>query len=524
MDLSHFTPKVLIIDDEEVVRDSIREILIVKETANVELELAAGDLFDDLEPVPQKPPRRYHPAFKVDEATNGKAGLELVKKALAAGDPYSVIFCDMRMPGWDGLQTTIEIRKVDPKVQIFFVTAYSDRSLDEIVAQAGSDVGYLSKPFIPEEILQLATKAVYDWQRLSNLEYLLQVVSQIGVGRSHLNTLLSNLLHQISDYLKTDFAILGKLGPGMTFSEVSRIGLGEPLDIDRLLLRVVAEDMQQLELVDNVVICRMDEYCVFALHPEGAVFNQEKAYLLQLFLQNAIRSIQNATLNQQLVRQEKLSAVGQAMSMVMHDIKTPISQIQSLTELIQMEVEDEPDTLEMTEMIFEASQHALNIIGDMRDFVQNAELPKEDIDFQAFMSSIEAEMKPLLAEARVGLQVSVSEALHMQGDPRKLRRVFVNLINNASEALQGAGTANPRIRLSAEAVDGRIEAKVADNGPGIPPAIQARLFDAFVTSGKATGTGLGLAIAKQVVEAHDGTISVTSSPEGATFHISLPLT
>ncbi|MEM7656540.1 MAG: ATP-binding protein [Bacteroidota bacterium] len=524
MKVTDIQPRVLLIDDEEVVRDSIREILEVKDSVNADLQLAAGDLFGDLPSLAEPPPRRYHPIFRIEEANNGKTGLAKVQAALDEREPFAVIFCDMRMPGWDGLTTCAEIRKIDPKVQIFFVTAYSDRSLEEIVEEAGADIGYLSKPFVQEEILQLATKAAYDWQRLSNLEYLLQVVSQIGLGGKHLETFLSNLLHQISDYLKTEYAILGRLQPNNGFQEISRIGIGDNrIDVPSILERVDIHNLQQLELIQEVVVCRLEDYCVFALHPRGEVFNQEKAYLLQLFLQNAMRSIHNATLNQQLIQQEKLSAVGQAISMVMHDIKTPISQIQSLTELIQMEIQEEEETLEMSDMIIEASNHAMDIIADMRDFVQNAALIKEEIHLPTFLRSIEQEMKPLLAEAKVEMIVSTQGDLKLAGDQRKLRRVFVNLINNASEALQSKGVSPARIHLSASQQDNQILAQIADNGPGIPPAIQQKLFDAFVTSGKATGTGLGLAIVKQIVEAHEGSISVESSPAGATFSLTFPV-
>jgi two-component system NtrC family sensor kinase len=518
-------PRVLIIDDEEVVRDSIREILSPKEKVDQHLIVAAGNLFGDWEPMQEAPPaRRYHPAFRVDEANNGKTGLEQVIRACEEQDPYAIIYCDMRMPGWDGLQTCAEIRKVDPKVQVFFVTAYSDHSLEEILAVAGADVGYLSKPFIPEEILQIATKAAYDWQRLSNLEHLLQVVSQIGVGESHLSTLLSNLLHQISTYLRTDHAILGEIDSDHSFREISRIGVGDlPVDIAAITQELSSAPYRQLELVNGILICRMEAYCVLAVHPAGEEFNQEKTYLLQLFLQNAIRSIQNATLSQQLVQQEKLSAIGQAMSMILHDIKTPVSQIQSLAELIQMEIEEAPETLEMTEMIVDASTHAMDIISDMRDFVQNAALEKEVIPLAPFFRGIEKEMGPLLSEVQVDLAVEVPEDLRILGDPRKLRRVFVNLINNASEALQGTATSPARISLRASRQGDQLVVRVADNGPGIPPPIQEKLFEAFVTSGKSTGTGLGLAIAKQVVEVHGGSISVASSSAGATFTMNFPL-
>ncbi|MEL6730833.1 MAG: response regulator, partial [Bacteroidota bacterium] len=145
--------RVLIVDDEEIVRDSIREILLPRQKNHEALNEAAMDLFDEISPVIEEKTTGLHPNFSFDEANNGKAGLMKVKSALEAEKPYAVIFLDMRMPGWDGLKTCVEIRKIDPKAQIFFITAYTDRSIDEIIQLAGGDVGYLSKPFVHEEII-----------------------------------------------------------------------------------------------------------------------------------------------------------------------------------------------------------------------------------------------------------------------------------------------------------------------------------------------------------------------------------
>lgn len=219
--------RILIVDDEEIVRDSIREILVPRQKVDTGLEAAAFDLFDEVEPVLKDKAQRYHPDFIFEEASNGQAGLAKVVHALETGNPFAVIFLDMRMPGWDGLKTCVEIRKVDPKAQIFFVTAFTDRSIEEIISLAGGDVGYLSKPFIHEEIIQLATKGVHDWSRLTNLERLLEIIGHINIGDAELNTLLVNILHQITDYIGAEYAAVGKLTEEGIFEEISRTGVGD---------------------------------------------------------------------------------------------------------------------------------------------------------------------------------------------------------------------------------------------------------------------------------------------------------
>jgi len=130
---------VLVIDDEEMVRDNIAEIL-TPPRMNPEqdaMSQAASILFDTVTAPAPAARRGNAPNFVVHKASNGMEGVEMVKKAVEEGNPYAVIFLDMRMPGWDGMETAEQIRKYDTKAEIIFVTAFSDRSIDDIVAERG---------------------------------------------------------------------------------------------------------------------------------------------------------------------------------------------------------------------------------------------------------------------------------------------------------------------------------------------------------------------------------------------------
>src|SRR6187402_2917918 len=107
---------VLVIDDEEMVRDNIEDILVPKGQSEEQdmITNAANILFDVSKPL-LSPRTRNIPAFTVDKAPNGMEGVKRVKEALEKGHPYAVIFLDMRMPGLSGLETAIEIRKYDIK-------------------------------------------------------------------------------------------------------------------------------------------------------------------------------------------------------------------------------------------------------------------------------------------------------------------------------------------------------------------------------------------------------------------------
>jgi len=112
----------------------------------------------------------------------------------------------------------------------------------------------------------------------------------------------------------------------------------------------------------------------------------------------------------------------------------------------------------------------------------------------------------------------------IQGDPEKLRRVIINLIGNALDALEQNGVPGPRIDLAAgeNLAGSEVWVRIRDNGPGIDPESLSKIFSPFYTS-KDGGTGLGLAISKKVVDAHGGSLEALSNPgAGAEFVLTFP--
>ena len=337
--MNEVNTSVLVIDDEEMVRDNIEDILtpIINRKSKMDIDSAFDILFGSPKPL-LLTRTKCIPAFTVDKASNGMDGVKKVRKAIENGNPYAVIFLDMRMPGWNGLETAVEIRKYDVKAEIIFITAYSDRSIDEIVEQAGQNVGYHCKPYAPEEIIQLATKAVTDYNKLRNLEKLIESISSIGLSKNQLNSLLKNILEQLAGSLDTDMALIGKLDKDLNYEKVLSIGaIEEKVDVDELTARVKTVNIEKDEVIqlDDLVLARLENYYVFAILQKQEKLKTEKMYLLKLFVQNAAQAIRNAELNEKLIRKEKLSAVGQVIGMVMHDLRTPIKNIKFMTDMMR---------------------------------------------------------------------------------------------------------------------------------------------------------------------------------------------
>jgi len=514
--------RVLIIDDEELVRDNIEEILVPRKyQKNEAISNASSILFADEEEEQILTPAKSNiPEFMVDKAINGMEGFEKVKLSIEDKNPYALIFLDMRMPGWDGLETAIRIKEIDPKVEIVIVTAFSDKSIEDIVAKAGQNVGYHCKPYATEEILQLAIKGVNDYNKLRNLETLINIIANLSISENHLNTLLQNILDQLAMYIETDMAVMGKMENNQ-YEKLFSIGaLEEKINLSQLNQKINSANANHNDVmqIDEIIFAKMEEYAVFAVLKKDTQLKTEKLYLLRLFVQNAAKAIRNAQLYEELIKKEKLSAIGTAMGMLMHDLRTPIKNIPILTELMRGDGVDNP----LLEMVEQCGEQAAEIFDDFLDFINESPLKKERVNLGSLIKEGIALANSKRAIMPINLIQSLNEDLYVLGDASKLKRVFMNLVNNSVDAIQDLDLKDASISVSTSVENDYVNIVIKDSGPGIPEQIMQTLFDAFITSQKGGGTGLGLAIVKQFIEAHGGTIGVHND-NGATFTITLPM-
>jgi signal transduction histidine kinase len=142
-------------------------------------------------------------------------------------------------------------------------------------------------------------------------------------------------------------------------------------------------------------------------------------------------------------------------------------------------------------------------------------------DYAEFAQRVLEELRPDVERRRVQIESGVPPApVRLIFDPKRLHRVFENLIHNATEAMPDGGKIFFRFRV----VGDDLITEVEDTGPGIAPEIAGRLFEAFASYGKVQGTGLGLSICKKIVEDHRGRIWSENKPGGgAVFSFALPL-
>lgn len=173
------SPRILVIDDNRDIHEDFRKIF--ESDASVEsLDVAEARLFGAAESTPRK-------KFQIDSAYQGREGLALVQKALAAGTPYALAFVDVRMPpGWDGIETIVHLWEAYPDLQVVICTAYSDYSWDEMHQKLGDSdrLVILKKPFDTVEVLQLAGTLTEKWRLLQQTRQHTQELEETIANRT----------------------------------------------------------------------------------------------------------------------------------------------------------------------------------------------------------------------------------------------------------------------------------------------------------------------------------------------------
>jgi signal transduction histidine kinase len=224
----------------------------------------------------------------------------------------------------------------------------------------------------------------------------------------------------------------------------------------------------------------------------------------------------------EVLQTERLAVLGKFARSIVHDLKNPLNIISITAEMAGMEHASAEFKAEAKERIRKQVERISDLIGEILDFTQGAQhdFVLAPTDYSTFIEQVVDELRPELAlkSATLELEGSVAETPLLL-NPKRLRRVFYNLVHNATDAMPDGGRITVRVRPNETEVVTEIE----DSGPGIAPEIAGHLFEAFATHGKAHGTGLGLSICKRIIEDHQGWISARNQPGGgAIFSFGLP--
>jgi two-component system NtrC family sensor kinase len=231
-----------------------------------------------------------------------------------------------------------------------------------------------------------------------------------------------------------------------------------------------------------------------------------------------------------MINMEKLASIGTLAAGVAHEINNPMTVILGFTEYLLEQTDSLPEIHETLKIMEDEGLRCKKIVENLLTFARTPETSETSAEATGLLEKTLAVVKNTLLTKKIRLETSLAPTLpRVKGDPQELQQVFINLINNAADAMKGGGVLKV---VTSPVPDGkRVAIEFSDTGSGIPREAQAKIFDPFFTTKKTgEGTGLGLSMSYGIITKFGGNIMFTSFPadeypekHGTTFTVYLPI-
>ncbi len=510
--------------------------------------------------------------YAVAVVDDGRSALGLL-----AERPFDLVIVDLNMPDLGGVELVREFKACAPEVEIVVVSGAA--TVEAVIAslKAGA-LDFIQKPFDINELrlsvgraLERArlrgAAALYDaCQELLKLDdgdgLALRAVElarralgcdQCGllVGSPERSTLTVSMDASAERALieRLGSAAIGASSPIFHGAEALKEGAWSSAAV--YPLAVAERAIGALVMLRASALPGFDE----RERSAAAIFSTQLSLALDnarlaVELKGRLAALEEA--RSRLAISERLAAIGQVAAGVVHEVNNPASYIltnlvfikegvaalrevgeaiergESAAEIAGLWAREggAASLQELAEAVSDAYDGSLrikDIVRDMRSLASSGEGVDSTYDLREVLrTSLRVVGPQLVGVAQVTMDLVGS--VEVRGNASRMIQVFINLLVNAAQAIEQCPRSEPRIAVTGRRQSGRVEIRVADNGPGMSPEVQARAFEAFFTTkGAGKGTGLGLAITREIVEAQGGQLSVEStSPEGTVFLVSLP--
>jgi len=235
-------------------------------------------------------------------------------------------------------------------------------------------------------------------------------------------------------------------------------------------------------------------------------------------LEKAYRELKET--QEELIRTERLSTLGKFSSLILHDIRNPLSILRGYAEMILLNSEERDRVRRNAQKIITEADRLNRLASDLLDFSRgDIRLNMQIVDLQQFVQRVIVQIGERFKTKKIGLHTHVEYKGPVLMDEERMLRVFLNLSDNARKAMPLGGDFVIEIFEEVE----NYCFKVSDTGVGMSDDVKAKIFEPFFSFSERGGTGLGMSIVKNIVEAHQGNLLVTSEKfGGTTFKIILP--
>jgi PAS domain S-box-containing protein len=244
---------------------------------------------------------------------------------------------------------------------------------------------------------------------------------------------------------------------------------------------------------------------------------------------------QTKMLQNQLIRSERLAATGQLAASIAHEINSPLQGITALLNVIRTKYKKDKKLLEQLDLVKSAFESIRDTVRNLIDLNRPGKEKKQPMDINQVIENTSTLVRSFLIKSRVRINLNLAaKKSKLTASPQQLGQVFMNLINNAVEAITGSPEFKKKLKedptysgdvfIETFNQNNDLVIKVKDSGPGIAKKDLEYIFDPFFTRKKTMGMGVGLSICYGIIEDHKGIIIAENDKDGgAVFTITLPL-
>lgn len=250
-------------------------------------------------------------------------------------------------------------------------------------------------------------------------------------------------------------------------------------------------------------------------------FTDDDERILGLIAARVVQCLADEERKEKSRTKQQLETIGHMLSGIVHDFKTPMTVISGYVQLLAVE-DDAAERERSADVVLKSCEQMTTMIKELLSFARgDSTVLLRKVWLESFTADLEETTRRMIDKGGpITLIVDGQTRSAARLDDLKMKRALVNLVKNAREAL-GEQKGTIRVEIKDEGED--VVFVVADDGPGLAPEIESRLFDSFATFGKEGGTGLGLALVKRIAEEHHGGVVVDSAPgQGCKFTIRIP--
>ncbi|MBZ4682926.1 MAG: two-component system, NtrC family, sensor kinase [Fusobacteriaceae bacterium] len=553
--------RVLLIDDQKEILESMKNLLSGKDNLkeiNDKLDNILSDFFEE------EKKEQDEEKYEVDIAEDGQIGYEMVKKSLEEGKPYSVVTIDMRMPGWDGLRTAKEIRKIDENIEIVIITAYTDRNRKELVKQIGKPekLLYLRKPFEREEILQIMMSLTMKWSLERKVQNQFHIIKDTNNKLEKIIKSISNVEEKvISSFTDICKVVLIELKTLFDFDElfiflennIIKYDEGSEVNFNyKDLIEIVETESKFIIYNDylitklgNIEDIRIDNPIIAVVKFDKEKFTEKERKYFEIFISHVNNFFINSNLyielekkNKELTQSNiKLKLANELKRKFLvissHELRTPVSLLLAYSEILfdknytnkeRIFSKISKVSLRINELI-EKMFNTLTTEAMKESIAQKVEKTKFKDMYEEVKSKVEVFLEKRNQEF---IYINETSQEEINVDKYKIVNfVLYNLVINAIKFSEDGKRIIFRVKEDIE--KNKILISIEDNGIGISNEDIENVFKPLFVGGeenkhhsgiyeyKSRGLGLGLTIAKNVIDSMQEEIYCKSNLNSGTI-------